>query len=76
MAEIKKAQAAGFAEDSNAFAGGSSVKGTAAPNRGKRNSSLNIPYVIAAMAQIKGITEEEVRKAAWDNSLRLYHIEK
>ena len=24
------------------------------PNRGKRNSSLNIPYVIAAMAQIKG----------------------
>lgn len=30
------------------------------PNRGKRNSSLNIPYVIAAMAQIKGITEEEV----------------
>lgn len=46
------------------------------PNRGKRNSSLNIPYVIAAMAQIKGITEEEVRKAAWDNSLRLYHMEK
>ena len=46
------------------------------PNRGKRNSSLNIPYVIAVMAQIKGITEEEVRKAAWDNSLRLYHIEK
>ena len=46
------------------------------PNRGKRNSSLNIPYVIAAMAQIKRITEEEVRKAAWDNSLRLYHIEK
>ena len=46
------------------------------PNRGKRNSSLNIPYVIAAMAQIKGITEEEVRKAAWDNSLKLYHMEK
>ena len=46
------------------------------PNRGKRNSSLNVPYVIAAMAQIKGITEEEVRKAAWDNSLKLYHMEK
>lgn len=46
------------------------------PNRGKRNSSLNIPYVIAAMAQIKGITEEEVRKAAWDNSLKLYHMER
>ena len=46
------------------------------PNRGKRNSSLNIPYVIAAMAQIKGITEEEVRKAAWDNSLKLYRMDK
>ena len=46
------------------------------PNRGKRNSSLNIPYVIAVMAQIKGITEEEVRKAAWDNSLKLYHMER
>lgn len=45
-----------------------------APNRGKRNTSLNIPYVIAAMAQIKGIAEEEVRKAAWENALRLYHI--
>lgn len=38
MAEIKKAQAAGFAEDSNAFAGGSSVKGTAAPKRHSRSS--------------------------------------
>ena len=46
------------------------------PNRGKRNSSLNIPYVIAAMAQIKRITEEEVRKAAWDNSLKLYRMDK
>ena len=45
------------------------------PNRGKRNSSLNIPYVIAAMAQIKGITEEEVRKAAWENALKLYRME-
>lgn len=46
------------------------------PNRGKRNSSLNIPYVIAAMAQIKEITEEEVCKAAWDNSLKLYRMDK
>ena len=28
------------------------------PYRGKRNSSMNIPYVIEAIAQIKGITEE------------------
>lgn len=42
------------------------------PNRGKRNSSLNIPYVVTALAQIKGITEEEVRRAAWENSHKLY----
>ena len=39
MAEIKKAQAAGFAEDSNAFAGGSSVKGTAAPKKAQQKQS-------------------------------------
>lgn len=46
------------------------------PNRGKRNSSLNLPYVVAAMAQIKGISEEEVRAAAWENAHRLYRIRK
>lgn len=45
------------------------------PNRGRRNSSLNIPYVVTAMAQIKGITEEEVRAAAWENAHRLYRME-
>lgn len=43
-----------------------------APFRGKRNSSLNLPYVVAALAQVKGISEEAVRKAAWENGLRLY----
>lgn len=45
------------------------------PNRGRRNTSLNIPYVVAVMAQLKGITEEEVRKAAWENALRLYRMD-
>ncbi len=44
------------------------------PYRGKRNSSLYIPYVITALAQIKGITEEEVRQATWENAHRLYRI--
>ena len=39
MAEKKKAQAAGFAEGSNAFAGGSSVKGTAAPKKAQQKQS-------------------------------------
>ncbi|MCR5753313.1 MAG: TatD family hydrolase [Acetatifactor sp.] len=44
------------------------------PNRGKRNSSLNLPYVVSAMAQIKGISEEEVRKAMWENAHALYRM--
>lgn len=44
------------------------------PNRGKRNNSLNIPYVVTTLAQIKGISEEEVRKAAWENSHKLYGL--
>lgn len=44
------------------------------PNRGKRNSSLNLPYVVAALAEIKGISEEEVRQIVWENSVRLYRM--
>ncbi len=44
------------------------------PNRGKRNSSLYLPYVVSAMAQIKGLDEEEIRKAAWENAHRLYRM--
>ena len=44
------------------------------PFRGKRNSSLNIPYVIDAMAEIKGISEEEVREQTWKNAHDLYRI--
>ncbi len=45
-----------------------------APYRGKRNSSLNLPYVVSALAQLKGVTEEEVRGTVWENSLRLYRM--
>ena len=44
------------------------------PNRGKRNSSLNLPYVIAALADIKGMTQEEVGHALWENAHKLYHL--
>lgn len=44
------------------------------PNRGKRNSSLNLPYVVTALSEIKGITEEEVRRAAWENAHALYRM--
>lgn len=45
------------------------------PNRGKRNSSLNIPYVVTALAAIKGLDEEEVRRVTWNNALKLYRME-
>ena len=44
------------------------------PNRGKRNSSLNLPYVVTEMAQIKGMDEEEIRRITWENGLRLYRM--
>ena len=32
------------------------------PNRGKRNSSLYIPYVVTALAKLKGVEEDTVRQ--------------
>ena len=42
------------------------------PNRGKRNDSRNLLYVVAQIARIKGITEEEVEWITTENALRLY----
>ena len=42
------------------------------PNRGKRNSSLNIPYVVAKIAEIKGVSWEEVEEITWKNSFRVF----
>lgn len=42
------------------------------PNRGKRNDSRNLPYVVSQIAQIKGVTEDEVKRITTDNALRLY----
>lgn len=44
------------------------------PFRGKRNSSLNLPYVVTAVAELKGIPEEEVRRITWENACRFYRI--
>ena len=44
------------------------------PYRGKRNSSLYIPHVIEEIAAVKGISYEEVEKAAWENTLRMFSL--
>ena len=44
------------------------------PNRGKRNSSLNLPYVVDAIAAIKGISKEEVIEVTQQNAKDVYRI--
>lgn len=44
------------------------------PNRGKRNSSLNLPYVVEAISELKGLSTDEVIQATWNNALNMYGI--
>lgn len=46
------------------------------PFRGKRNSSLNLPYVAKMIAEIKGISVEEVCGRTFENGLKLYGMGK
>ena len=45
------------------------------PNRGKRNDSGNLIYIIRELASLKGITEKEVIKAVCENGNQIYKIE-
>lgn len=42
------------------------------PHRGKRNSSLYLPYVVEKIARIRGITPREVEDITKENALRLF----
>ena len=42
------------------------------PHRGKRNSSLYLPLVVQAIAEIKGITREQVEEQTWENGVVLF----
>lgn len=44
------------------------------PERGKRNSSLNLPYVADAISKLKGISPEEVISVTSENAKKLYRI--
>ena len=46
------------------------------PHRGKRNSSLNLILVIRRIAEIKGITPEEVAETTFNNAMKMYRINK
>ena len=44
------------------------------PHRGERNSSLNLPYVVKEIANIKGISEEDVIRVTEENARRMYGL--
>ena len=44
------------------------------PFRGKRNSSLNLPYVAEAIAELKGTTAEEVIQQTEKNGRELFGL--
>ena len=44
------------------------------PNRGKRNSSLNLNYVAEALSQIKRVDKEELIAVTEENARRLYRM--
>ena len=44
------------------------------PNRGKRNSSLNLNYVAEALSQIKGIDKEKLIAVTEENARKLYRM--
>lgn len=46
------------------------------PNRGKRNSSLHLPYVAEAIAQIKGMTEQEIITITENNAKALFGLQR
>lgn len=45
------------------------------PFRAKRNSSLNLPYVVEEFARLKDITPQEAERITWDNAVRMYGLE-
>ena len=44
------------------------------PFRGKRNSSLYLPYVVEAIAELKGISAEQVIEQTEKNARDLYQL--
>lgn len=45
------------------------------PHRGTRNTSANLPYVVNALAEIKGLTPEQVIEITEKNARRLYRMD-
>ena len=46
------------------------------PNRGKRNSSLNLPYVVEEISRIKQVPAEQIIEITNRNAKQMYRMEK
>ncbi len=44
------------------------------PNRGRRNTSLHLHDIAKKIAEIKGLSYDEVAARTWENAVRLYRI--
>lgn len=44
------------------------------PVRGTRNNSSNLKYIVQKIAALKEISEEEIEKATYDNTCRIFRI--
>lgn len=44
------------------------------PVRGTRNDSRNLKYILQKIANVKGISIEEIAKLTFENAKRIYHI--
>ena len=45
------------------------------PYRGQRNSSLYLPWVVRTVANLKGVSEDEVERVTTENAKKLYHLD-
>ena len=45
------------------------------PLRGRRNDPRNVKYIAEKIANIKGLSKEEVGKIAYENARNIYKIE-
>jgi TatD DNase family protein len=44
------------------------------PHRGKRNESSYVPFIAEVLAQVKGVSVEEVAQATTANAMRLFRL--
>lgn len=71
----KKTQADGGADLSGTHSVGDGlpVYGARAA-RGTRNDSSNLSYVAARIAEIKGVSVQEVEQTTWENACRVFGV--